>query len=179
MDIDPGCTFSSLTITAKNQHVMATLRDALSGVYPWPVLVRASDQHVATELLHAAANHVRGDLARTLRIERTSSMGFRSPVVRSADAENSLHWFAKTDVLIVDGIDARPITTETIIVLARVMEAMHAEKRPVVTIAALSNDVADGHLVQLTTRYAGGRPLTWQSSPVRKTREARKEQRAE
>lgn len=99
--------------------------------------------------------------------------------MRSAEGENPLCWLAKPDVLLVDGIDARPITTETIIVLARAMGAMHAEKRPVVTFASQSNDVADGHLAQLTTRYTGGRPLTWQIMPVRKTREARKDQRAE
>jgi hypothetical protein len=52
------------------------------------------------------------------------------------------------------------------------MDTMHAEKRPVVTIAALSNDVADGYLAQLTTRFTGGRPLTWHSARSRKDHRA-------
>lgn len=175
MNVDPSCTFASLTVTAKNQHVVATLRDALSGAYPWPVLVRASDPRVAKDLLQAAANHARGELSRSVNIEKTAILRLTTPSWRRRGFDNRL---PEADVLLVSGIDESPITTETIIVLACAMDAMHAEKRPVVTFASLSNDLADGHLVQLTTRYTGGRPLTWQNSPVRKTREARKEQRA-
>jgi hypothetical protein len=171
VDIDPTCTFASLQVMDRNQHVLATLRDALAGTYPWPVLVTARDPRMATRLLDAAANYVRGDLARSVHIARTSLLRQRNPSLPSTFLNCQHEWLTCDDVLLVDGIDDLPINAEAIIALARAMATMHANKRPIVTVASLANDAPDGLLGQLTTRFAGGRPLAWQST-TRKTRRA-------
>lgn len=173
MQIDPSCTFASQSVSAKNRHVIETIRDALCGAYPWPVFVRARDPRAALGLLHAAANYVQGELSGTVRIARTTLLQHAVPAPRRAGGlAGEYEWLAKNDVLLVDGIDESPLNAETIITLARAMVIMHATRRPVVTFAALSNDSVDGLLAQLSTRFAGGRPLHWQSTPPVKARRA-------
>lgn len=119
MQIDPSCTFASQRVRAKNRHVIETIRDALSGAFPWPVFVRARDPGAAMDLLHAAANYVQGELSRTVRVARTTLLQHAVPAPRRAGSLSLEHkWLVKTDVLLVDGIDESPINAETIITLA-------------------------------------------------------------